>query len=144
MASIRGYRREDYSRVRRILEGADLFDEVWEAEENLAGMVKVDEEAVLVAEVRGELVGVVFLIPYGSKVTYLFRLVVDEKWRGRGIGSELMLRAEKVARDRGVKEMGVYVDAKNDDLMGYYERRQYKSSKKPWVYMYKDVSKPEW
>ena len=55
------------------------------------------------------------------------------------MGTKLMERAEEVAKENGVKEIGVYVDAKNGGLINFYENRGYKSSKKPWLYMYKSV-----
>jgi predicted GNAT family N-acyltransferase len=59
-----------------------------------------DQQVHIVAEEDGgELVGCV-LVAFLGEETRIRQVAVDEQWRGRGVGSELVQRAEKAARDR--------------------------------------------
>jgi hypothetical protein len=40
MIKLRNYKKTDYLSVKAILQEANLFNDVWDSEENLAGMVK--------------------------------------------------------------------------------------------------------
>lgn len=139
MAVVRNYQKTDYSSVKSLLQEAKLFDEVWDSKDNLAGMVDYDPQSILVAEKEKVVVGNIFIIPYGSKIAYLFRLAVKEEFRNKGIGSKLIKNAEEIARKRRASEIGFYIDANNKKLKSFYKKRKFKTSNKPWIYLYKEL-----
>ena len=59
-----------------------------------------DQQVHIVAEEDGgELVGCA-LVAFLGEETRIRQVAVDERWRGQGVGSELVRRAEKAARER--------------------------------------------
>jgi ribosomal protein S18 acetylase RimI-like enzyme len=88
----------------------------------------------LVAEVDGVVVGQLdaFLRPLPSdgsmrmpRRAALVGIAVDEGWRGRGIGTALMLAAEAWARERGIDTLELDVADPNGDARRLYERLGY-------------------
>jgi len=136
---IRNYNDQDYLDVVSILREADLFDDVWDSKENLVSMIGANPRSILVAEVDNIVVGNLFIVPYGNKVSYLFRLAVKTKFRKQGIASELIEKAEEIIRQSGVSEIGLYVDSGNFKLHGFYRRRGFKISSKTYHYMWKEL-----
>ena len=126
MIKIRNYQKKDYSQVASILKEADLYDEVWDSEDNLSGMNDKDSESIIVAELDDLVVGNLFIIPYGNKVSYLFRLAVKTQHRQQGIASSLMKHATNIAKNKGVTEIGLYVDSKNQELQSFYKNEDIK------------------
>jgi DNA-binding MarR family transcriptional regulator/GNAT superfamily N-acetyltransferase len=53
---------------------------------------------------------------------FIAELVVHEKWRGRGIGRQLVEGLTAIARDRRCYGMWALTDAKNAGALGTYER----------------------
>ncbi len=139
MSVVRNYQKSDYSSIKTILQEAKLFDEVWDSKENLSGMIENDPQSILVAETNNIVVGNIFIIPYGSKIAYLFRRAVTEKYRKQGIGSSLIKKAEEIARKRRANEIGFYIDANNKKLKSFYKKRKFKTSNKNWIYMWKGI-----
>ena len=83
-----------------------------EIERRLARMLPHPDYAAVVADAEspddadGALVGLVLLhfehgLEYDSAYGRIMGLVIDEKWRGRGLGRQLMDHAEQWCRDRG-------------------------------------------
>lgn len=93
-----------------------------------------DEDAHFVAEVDGRVVGALdaFRRPDGSpgamripRRTAAFGIGVLEGWRGRGIGSALIERAETWARAEGLDALVLDVASENEGARGLYERMGY-------------------
>ncbi|KEI91016.1 GNAT family N-acetyltransferase [Clostridium botulinum] len=55
------------------------------------------------------------------------KLVVDNNYRGYGIGSRLIEYAEKDLKSRGIKEIEIYVWEFNRDALNLYEKKGYKT-----------------
>jgi len=136
MIKLRNYQPSDYSSVKENLQEADMYDDVWDSEDNLAGMINKDPESVIVAYERNTVVGHLVIVSYGIKMTYLFRLVVKKIYRNQGIASQLMTHAEEIAKKRGAREIGLYVDAQNNTLHSFYTKRGFGTSRKQRTYMY--------
>lgn len=111
--------------------------ENWDDLDNYASIVKLDNENILVAQDDAEIIGVVLLTFFGSKVAWIFRLAVKEAYREKGIGSKLIEEAEKIVRKKGVKELGLYANASNMKLQSFYKKRKYKTFGKEYIYMWK-------
>ena len=54
-------------------------------------------------------------------------MVVDDKWRGRGIGTQLLEEAEEIARKHGATGIRVDVLIPNYDGREFYERAGYEA-----------------
>ena len=140
MVKIRNYKVNDYPKVKEILEEANLFDKVWDSEENLSGKIKNDPESILVATTDNDVVvGNVLIVSYGPKLKYLFRLAVKKEFRRQGVATELLKFATELVKGKGVQEVGLYADADNIKLISYYQKRGFKKSKSKYYYMWLDI-----
>ena len=140
MIIIQSYLKENYNSVKEILKEAESFDELWDSEENVTGMIEKDKESVLVAMDEDKVVGVLYIIFFGTKVANIFRLAVKKEYRNRGIATSLIERAEVLLKNNGVKEIGMYVDTTKTELQTFYEKKDFNSSTgKAYVYMWKRI-----
>ena len=72
-----------------------------------------------VAESRTEVVGMVGLLVSGDE-TEIEPLVVTRKWRGRGVGGELLQHAVGEARQTGAKFLNVRPVARNTEAIRFF------------------------
>jgi ribosomal protein S18 acetylase RimI-like enzyme len=101
-------------------------DREWQ---EIARRALLDEEvAVFVAERDGAVRGFVKLSiaakPWGLSCE-MDTLVVDEGWRSRGIGKELLLAAEDHAAGIGARGLRANVLVSNEEGRAFYEREGY-------------------
>ncbi|MEW8995152.1 GNAT family N-acetyltransferase [Clostridium sp.] len=61
------------------------------------------------------------------KYALIDKLVVDEGYRGLGIGKKLIEYAEKEIKSMGIDEVELYVWEFNEGALNLYEKRGYKS-----------------
>lgn len=89
----------------------------------------VSESAeVWVATERGVVVGdAIVLYRRGFASARLYSIVVDPRWRGRGVAGALLERAERAARERGAVAMRLEVRSDNDGAIRLYRARGYES-----------------
>ena len=139
MISIRNYTNDDYQGVKALLQEADLFASTWDSQENLKGMILQDRESILVAVEGNVIVGNIFIIPFGPKVAHLYRLVVKKEYRKRGIASQLIQKAESIIKKKGGVEIGLYVDTQHEELKTFYKKRNFKTSGKEFIHMWKEL-----
>lgn len=101
----------------------------------LFGRVAATDGRVLVAEEKGVLIGYVVVLgrvtpPEPDEIdvphAVLQELFVDPDWRGHGLGSLLMDRAEDHARLMGAREVRLNALAGNADAIDFYEARGYR------------------
>jgi N-acetylglutamate synthase-like GNAT family acetyltransferase len=121
---IRRYKDSDYAKIRKNLTEAKMFDKVRDRKENIKKMVKLNHQAVLVAEEKNEVVGSVFLI-MASWEAMIYRLAVKKSMRGKGIGSMILKEAEKRMKRLGIKEVYLLTDTKDKKLHRFYTDRGY-------------------
>ncbi|MDO4862712.1 MAG: GNAT family N-acetyltransferase [Ruminococcus sp.] len=81
-------------------------------------------DVIYVAEEGGEAVGYISVEVYPDFV-YLDDLSVAEKWRGKGIGTELIALAEQYAAGRGVPAVSLHVARTNTSARYLYQRLGY-------------------
>jgi ribosomal protein S18 acetylase RimI-like enzyme len=60
-----------------------------------------------------------------KKVVWIYDLVVEEAFRGRGYGESALLRAEEQARSRGLDRVELHVFGHNHGARRLYERMGY-------------------
>lgn len=84
---------------------------------------------VFVAEVEGQVVGFVQVSPYFpflmDRAAEIAALVVDERWRGQGIGHALLQTAEAWAREKGYSAMHVRTNIVRERAHRFYRREGY-------------------
>lgn len=142
MVTIRPYRPTDYPQIVALLTEANLFDDTWESEQNLASMIKVNPDSIIVAVAEDKIVGNIFLIPYGDKISFLFRLAVKQEYRHQGIATQLLNYVEDLAGKKGIIELCLFADETNKDLQAFYKKRGWTSSKHPYFCLWKET-KPQ-
>ncbi len=90
--------------------------------------VEDPDDDVLVAEAESGVVGFARLRyeakPWGL-ASQVETLVVSARWRGRGVGTELLAAGEAAAASRGARGMRVEVVVENDEGREFYEHRGY-------------------
>ena len=134
---IRFYNNNDYDDVKQVLKEADLFDDVWEAQDNLERKIKRDPESILVAEDDGQVIGCVFIVEDGWNA-FVWRLAVRRDQRRKGVGLSLMQKVEEIIKSRGIKEVSLFVDTKNEHLKAWYEKQDYETTS-DYTFMYKKI-----
>jgi ribosomal-protein-alanine N-acetyltransferase len=91
-------------------------------------------ELFLVAEINGQIVGFVIGeirqillrgIPLLSKVGHIMNLVVDEKWRKRGVGTLLMGKIEENFRGKHSTKAILEVRESNTEARRFYKSNGY-------------------
>ncbi len=80
---------------------------------------------MLVAEVRAQLVGQVWVDLARPDAAYLWALRVREAWRGQGLGSQLLAAAERLAATHGYTAIELDVEVSNHHARHIYVRRGY-------------------
>jgi GNAT superfamily N-acetyltransferase len=84
-------------------------------------------DRLVVAEAGGEVVGfavvhVSLSIEHDEPAAKLSAIVVDEEWRGRGVGRALVEELEKEARTRGCGILFLTTNERRTDAHAFYER----------------------
>lgn len=92
-----------------------------EVEESLA------KGAFLLAETDGKLNGCVYVELRGER-SYLGLLSVDPTTQQSGLGSRLMIEAERYCRERGSHAMDILIVSLREDLPAFYQKRGYVES----------------
>jgi GNAT superfamily N-acetyltransferase len=93
------------------------------------GMQHSNEHAVFVAQLGGEIAGWVAVFIYrvveADARAEISGLVVDERYRSQRIGMHLLARAERWAREKGCRAIGLRSNVIRDRAHAFYERLGY-------------------
>jgi len=86
---------------------------------------------IMVAELGEQIVGmcsaqILVSTAEGGIVALVEDLVVEEAWRGKGLGKELLLSVESWAVTRGVTRLQLLADRNNTLALEFYERMNWK------------------
>jgi len=127
MRTYRPFESPDYAAVAANLQAAGMYDEVWDAKENLQAIAASSHplSGVTVLERDGELVASVYTIPWGENTAFFFRLCVATEVRGQGLGSSLLSHVEEKLKFGGAKEIAAFYDSSNEALAAFYEKLGY-------------------
>lgn len=104
-------------------------------------MINKDSESILIAEDNAKIIATIYLISFGSKIAFIFRLAVKKEYRNKGIATKLIKFAQDILSKRGVLEIGLLADASNKKLLDFYNKRLFKTSNKHWIYFWKTLNK---
>jgi GNAT superfamily N-acetyltransferase len=100
------------------------------AREKLRALAASDSDSVFVAEVEGCVVGVAHLhvaelFQRAARTGRVMALVVDEAFRGRGVGRALMEAAEKRAAELGCCQVEASSGFRREGAHAFYRRLGY-------------------
>ena len=135
---IRNIRKSDYQAVDRLLlqlhkvhvEGRpELFSplEHFMSEESFNNLIEDEEMITILAEKNFKVVGCCFVSMLSHsgmvrmRIAYIDQIVVDEKYRKRGIGKKLFEMAERRAKELGAKRIDLMVWGHNRIAIQAYE-----------------------
>jgi ribosomal protein S18 acetylase RimI-like enzyme len=104
--------------------------------ERLLGIVERREHLALIAEVDGKAAGFMLTLDSlpdevtGDDQAFVVYMAVEREWRGTGVGSALLERAEDEARKRGAPYMALMVTDENAAARALYERAGYRTERR--------------
>ncbi len=125
---IRTFRLGDYAAITRIWQDTGLNQTETESLDALAKQLAWDSELVMVAELDGDVVGVVVGTIDGTRA-YFYRLAVDPNKQGLGIGRKLVEALENRFRQRGVNHVLIMVNQDNQKVLPFYHSLGYELQK---------------
>jgi GNAT superfamily N-acetyltransferase len=112
-----------------------------EVSQNMQKYLTDSECRVIVAEVEGMLIGwssLEIIRPfYSESYVELSGLVIDDKFRNRGIGKLLLSEAEKWAKQKGTTILRLNANAIRKDAHRFYENNGFVQLKEQIVYIKK-------
>jgi GNAT superfamily N-acetyltransferase len=96
------------------------------------------DAVILVAEMAGRTVGMCTVqltasTARGGLSAGLEDVVVDQAWRGRGIGRALLAAAEAWARNRGALRLALLADETNLPALDFYDRLGFARTRLVWL-----------
>jgi ribosomal protein S18 acetylase RimI-like enzyme len=121
---IRSFRHDDFEEVITLWERCDLLRPWNDPELDIERKINQDPELFLVAEVGGEVVGVLMGGFDGHRGSANY-LGVHPDYRGRGIANALINRLEKKLIARGCPKIHLMVREENQAVMSMYEKLGY-------------------
>ena len=128
MCTFRLAKPADAEKITRVINAAFHIVEVFFIDGPRIEQAEVEQllgkGAFLLAEAGGKLNGCVYVELRGER-SYLGLLSVDPASQQGGLGSLLMLEAEKYCRERGSRFMDIYIVNLRTDLPTFYQRRGY-------------------
>jgi ribosomal protein S18 acetylase RimI-like enzyme len=130
---IREARPQDYARIAELAGQLGYPSSADEIAKRFAGMQHSNEHAVFVAQVGSELAGWLAVFVYrvieADARAEISGLVVDEHYRSQRIGMHLLARAERWAREKGCRAIGLRSNVIRDRAHAFYERLGYRHVK---------------
>ena len=128
----------DLPAIKTILTQDDMFDPDRDTPQRLQNALNEDPNCILVADAGGDVVGSVYVNP--GLMPFLWRLVVREDWRRRGIGSALLQAGVAELHRRGHPDAEVFFDAQDETLATWYANRGFKPSGGLYRSMWRSVA----
>jgi len=94
------------------------------------GAIERAGQAVLVAEIDGEVIGclstsMMTVLHRPAPVGRISMMVVDERFRGKGVGAQMASAAEKLLADKGCRLVEVTSNLRRVDAHRFWERNGY-------------------
>lgn len=102
----------------------------------IAQWLDVNDAAILVAEVNGDVVGLVHVtareapehpVLQPRRFAHVSDMIVHESFRGKGIGNLLLDAAENWAREMGLAEIELSVWAFNESAVALYRKSEFET-----------------
>src|SRR3989344_634043 len=94
---------------------------------------------LFVADINGEIVGFILIEVWKkAKYTYVTDIAVDKRFRGKHIGYNLMIYAEKFAKNQGSKYFFYYMQENNKAMERMSAKLGYKKGRK-FIFYSKEI-----
>jgi GNAT superfamily N-acetyltransferase len=130
---IREAQPQDYARIAELAGQLSYPSSPEEIAKRFEGMKRSNEHVVFVAQFHGEIAGWVAVFIYRVVETdaraEISGFVVDERYRSQQVGKHLLARAERWAREKGCRAVGLRSNVIRDRAHAFYERNGYKHVK---------------
>jgi len=133
---MRTYTKEDYPSLKQTLIEGNLYDKTWDAEIALNKRIMEKPDSIIVAVVDNQVIGCVYLVD--DFIPFIFRLVVKKDFRKQGIGKMLIAEAISILKKHGHKEISLFVDNKNEELIEWYRKQGFKGENS-WTGLWKEI-----
>lgn len=118
----------DAPQITAVINAAFRIAEEFFIDGNRITQTEVEESltkgAFLLAETNGKVGGCVYVELRGER-SYLGLLSVDPTTQQRGLGSQLVIEAERYCRERGSRSMDILIVNLREELPAFYQRRGY-------------------
>lgn len=105
------------------------FEQTYEIKENFKG-----KNIIFVAEENKKIIGFCWLIIYDygpEKIAEIAQLMIENKYRKKGMGSKLVKKAKKIAEKEDVDV--VLVSTIDDETVKFYEKQGFCMDKGKWL-----------
>ena len=130
-SSIRIATTSDAPQITAVINAAFRIAEGFFIDGNRITQAEVEESLskgdFLLVETDGELNGCVYVEMRGER-SYLGLLSVDPTTQQSGLGSRLMIEAERYCRERGSHSMDILIVSLREELPAFYQKRGYVES----------------
>jgi ribosomal protein S18 acetylase RimI-like enzyme len=89
-------------------------------------MIEDENEIALVAELEDKIVGYLVVSIYHhsfrkeNPIAELDNMYIEEKFRGKGIGTQLVAEAKRKAKEKGARTLKVEAAAQNEKALSFY------------------------
>ncbi|MDE1828571.1 MAG: GNAT family N-acetyltransferase, partial [Candidatus Micrarchaeota archaeon] len=121
---LRAYEDKDYRSLREVLKEAGLFYRHWDSQASLRKKISISPGSVIVAVRDNKVIGCEYAI---SEIGgFLVQLAVRRQFRNQGVGERLLKAGEDFLKKKGVREVLIWADTNNANLLEYYKKRGYK------------------
>ncbi len=130
---IREVSEADSSAVARLITQLGYPSSENEIAQRLTVLSRLPEHVTFVAEVNGQIVGLVgayldYALEINGSCGRLMGLVVDEQYRGRGIGKQMMDWIEAWLRERGAARLTLTSGKQRTDAHRFYRHLGYEET----------------
>lgn len=119
---IRNAKISDVDSIISLLKECEMFSDYLDTKEALSKKIKLDEESILVATEKNEIIGSIFIL-FDPWLPHIYRLCVRKNYRKRGIGTKLLGVAENSIRKRGYKIINLFVEEGHNEIIDFYKKR---------------------
>lgn len=136
--NIRSLQKSDIGIIIELLKKTNLFDATCDTNESYERMIEHNPRSVLVMTHNESVIGMVIIV-YGPLVSVLYHGCIDPEYQRQGLGTTLMLEAEKVVKKLGgTKCMAGYIEEGNTVSLSMFKKLGYETYPTPIVCVYKD------
>jgi GNAT superfamily N-acetyltransferase len=130
---IREAQPQDYTRIAELAGQLSYPSSPDEIGKRLYGMQRSDEHVVFVAQLGSELAGWLAVFVYrtveADARAEISGFVVDERLRSQRVGMHLLARAERWAREKGCRAIGLRSNVIRDRAHAFYQSHGYRHVK---------------
>lgn len=121
---IRNSTPDDLLSIVALLKATNLYWEVADTPEAFFKKIQHDHESVLVLEENDTIIGAVFFI-YDPWISFIWHLVIDPTYQGKGLAWLLVEEVEHRLRARGTTSIVGYVAPSNIRSLAFIKKQGY-------------------